>query len=92
MQILEWVRFISGTGLLLVGLGICTAALPARNRQGKRSISTFLMVGLTIFYVYMQTQSSALFPDGKIVVLIGTAIFALISGIGVLAEVGEDVE
>lgn len=88
-DILGWVTLLS----LLLGLGICTAALPTRNRLGKYSISSFLMAGLTLLYLQMQREGGALFPDAKILAIIGTVIFALISLLNTMTmEVTGDAE
>lgn len=40
-------------GILIAGLGICTAAYPFRQRRGRKSICTFLMVGVVLFYLFI---------------------------------------
>lgn len=71
-DVLGWVVL----GCLLLGLGICTAALPAMNRRGRRSISTFLMCATVPFYVFLQNEFGAVELDAKIIALVGTAFFA----------------
>lgn len=39
--------------VLIAGLGICTAAYPFRQRRGRRSFTTFLMVLLVLFYKFL---------------------------------------
>lgn len=77
--------------VVILGLGICTAAFPAKQRRGKRSITTFLMCFAVLLYVHMQVSSHALFPDGKILILISGALISLVAAGGVLSwEVTED--
>lgn len=84
---LGWTALI----LLLLGLGICTAAFPAKQRRGKRSITSFLMCIAALLYVHMQVLSHALFPDGKIIILVSGVLISLVAAGGVLSwEVTED--
>lgn len=80
----DWLGW-AGLAVLIPGLGICTAAFPAKQRRGKRSVTTFLMCLGALFYVYMQVSSHALFPDGKIIILISGVLLSLIAAGGVLS-------
>lgn len=50
----DWLLNLSNL-VTIVTLGICTAALPTRNRSGKLSITTFVAAILALFVVFLQT-------------------------------------
>lgn len=77
-------------GLLIAGLGICTAAYPFRQRHGMRSISTVMMVLLALFYLFLQGEESHLDMDTIVYIAIGSIILIFSSLAGVLSTEVDD--
>lgn len=51
----DWLLSLSNL-VMIATLGICTAALPTRNRSGKLSVTTFVAAILALFVVYLQVN------------------------------------
>lgn len=86
-DILGWVT----NGILALALGACTAALPFRNRGGKNSVSSSLMLGFCVLYFWTMCEGNAIYLDYKLIALFTSAILMTICACSVLwMEVGED--
>lgn len=46
--------------IVIAGLAICCAAYPMRQRHNKQSITTFLMLLVSFFYLYLQKEGDPL--------------------------------
>lgn len=71
-------------GVLIAGLSICTAAYPFRQRRGRRSITTFLMVLLVLFYLFIIGQEHHLGLTGAVYCIPAAVLFMISSLAGVL--------
>lgn len=71
-------------GILIAGLGICTAAYPFRQRRGRRSITTFLMVGVVLFYLFIIGEDHHLGSSGAAYCVPAALLFIGSSAAGVL--------
>ena len=74
-NVLCWVCLV----LLIVGLGICSAAYPFRQRRGRRSITTFLMMLLVFFYLYIQREDHHLSVNAAVYAIPAAVLFAGVS-------------
>lgn len=72
-DVLNWVVLLA----LVTGFGICTAAMSAMNRRGKRSITPLLMIGTATLYGHLQLESHALSLDGKVIAICCCVILSL---------------
>lgn len=71
-------------GILLAGLGICTAAYPFRQRRGRRSICTYLMAGVVVFYLFIIGEEHHLGVSGAAYCIPAALLFIAVSMAGVL--------
>lgn len=79
----DWMLGISNL-VMIVTLGICTAALPTRNRSGKASITTFVAVLLALTVVYLQTiDVGGLDVTTRVIALFCSVMCALSSVAGI---------
>lgn len=86
-NVMGWISNI----FLILGLGICTAALPVRNRSRNLSISTFLMAGHGLAFFLLLCESS-MDPTVYFLGIFNSVVYLLVSLFGVLSlEVDADV-
>lgn len=86
-DVLNWVVLLA----LIAGFGICTAAMSAMNRRGKRSITPLLMLGTAALYGHLQLETHALSLDGKVIAICCCVILSLTALWGsIRREVMED--
>ena len=71
-------------GVLIGGLGICTAAYPFRQRRGRKSISTFLMLLTVLFYLFIIGEEHHLGVSGAAYSIPAALLFTGCSLAGVL--------
>ena len=79
-------------GILMAGLGICTAAYPFRQRRGRRSICTYLMVGIVLLYMVIIAEEHHLGVTGAVMCIPATLLiggFCLAGVLGIEEEVDE---
>ena len=69
---------------MILGLSICSAAYPMRQRHGRHSLTTFAMVILVVVYQFLQRESDHLESGQAIILFFGTAICIVSSLLGVL--------
>lgn len=81
----DWLSWVI-LAVMILGLGICTAAMPTMNRRGKRSVSPFFMAATVAFYLLIQFNSSALFLDGKVIGLIVGIFVPALSVLGPMSQ------
>ena len=62
--------------IVIVGLAICCAAYPMRQRHNKQSITTFLMILVSFFYLFLQKEGDPL-EVGYCVLIILAAIYCI---------------
>lgn len=74
----DWLLALSNL-VLILGLGICTAAFPTRNRWGRGSYTTFIMVLAVPVYLYMQSQSGYA-VENRIAICV-MAVFCIVSSL-----------
>ncbi len=75
--------------LLVLCFGFATAAMPAKNRRGRRSICTYLMCGTVVLYLAMQREYGAVNWDPKVITMILAAVFGVVAAVG---AAGQEVE
>ena len=79
----DWLLNLSNL-VIIAMLGICTAALPTRNRSRKMSITTFVAVFLALIVVYLQTiDVGALDITTRIIALFCSGWCVLVSVAGI---------
>lgn len=79
----DWLLSVSNL-VMIAMLGICTAALPTRNRSRKMSITTFVAAILALGVVYLQTiDAGALDITTRIIALFCSVWCVLVSAAGV---------
>lgn len=79
----DWLLNLSNL-VMIAMLGICTAALPTRNRSRKMSITTFVAVFLALIVVYLQTiDVGALDITTRIIALFCSGWCVLVSVAGI---------
>lgn len=79
----DWLLTLSNL-VMIVALGICTAALPTRNRSRKMSITTFVAAFLALIVVYLQTiDVGALDVTTRIIALFCSGWCVLVSVAGI---------
>lgn len=79
-------------GILMAGLGICTAAYPFRQRRGRKSICTYLMVGIVLLYMVIVGEEHHLGVTGAAMCIPATLLiggFCLAGVLGIEEEVDE---
>lgn len=69
---------------IILGLSVCSAAYPMRQRHGRHSLTTFAMVILVIGYLFLQRESDHLEAGQAIMLFFGVFICIFSSICGVL--------
>lgn len=86
----DWLGWVV-LGILILGLGVASAAMSAANRRGKRSILPLLMLGTVLLYGHLQVSLQAVTLDGKLIGLAMGLIFTVAAfRTGLRQEVRED--
>ena len=70
--------------ILLAGLSICTAAYPFRQRRGRRSLSTYVMLAVVLFFRFILGEEQHLGISAAAYCIPATLLVAAISLAGVL--------
>lgn len=80
-----------GNGVLILGLGVCCAAFPMRQRHRKLSMSTWFMVAAVIGYLFLQEEgANPLLGENLILPLIAAFFCMMMALAGVLMMEVED--
>jgi len=76
---------------LILGLSICSAAYPMRQRHGRHSLTTYAMLILMAFYLFLQRDSDHLASGETIILFFGVILCVFSSLCGVYnLEVDDD--
>lgn len=88
----DWFLWISNL-VMILGLGICTAALPTRNRSRKTSVTTFVMGMVLPVNLFLHVEdTNALDSTTRVIVMVLSGFCIMFALSGVLGlEVDEDV-
>lgn len=78
--------------MLIIGLGICTAAFPMRQRHNRQSITTFLMLLAACFYLFLQRESGHMDMGNQIMIILVTLYCIIVSLCGTMSLEVDDNE
>lgn len=70
--------------VLLTGLAVCTAAYPFRQRRGRRSLCTYLMAGVALFFRFILGEEQHLGVSAAVYCIPAALLIASVSLAGVL--------
>ena len=78
--------------IVIVGLAVCCAAYPMRQRHNRQSITTFLMLLISFFYLYLQKEGDHLEAGYCILIMLGTAYCIAVALCGAMSLEVDDYE